>query len=93
MVSSISDYFSEPSHTQTPTVKDLVDFGSYIPPEKRKSPRRGGDVKESDLFVWILGDADDEIEILVIAGKGQCPAGKAWVYNMTLGEGEWFKGY
>ena len=93
VAAAISSYFSEPDRTKTPTINDLVDLEGYIPPNKRKSPGRGGDVKESDLFVWISGDADDEIEILVIAGKGQCPAGKAWVYNMTLGEGEWFKGY
>ena len=80
---SIADYFSLPEHTKTPTINDLVDWGSYIPPEKRKSPRRSYSVKGSDLIVFISGEADDEIEIWVIAGKGQCPAGKAWIINMT----------
>ena len=93
VAAAIASYFSEPDHTKTPTINDLVDLEGYIPPNKRKSPRRSQDVKESDLIVWISGDADDEIEILVIVGKGQCPAGNAWVYNMTLGEGEWLKSY
>ena len=93
VAAAISSYFSEPDHTKTPTINDLVNVEGYIPPEKRKLRKPRHPVKESDLIVFITGHADDEIKIWVIAGKNQCPAGKAWVYNMNLGEGEWLKSY
>jgi hypothetical protein len=93
VAAAIASYFSEPDHTKTPTINDLVDLEGYIPPEKRKLRKRRNPVQESDLIVFIRGDADDEIKIWVIAGKNQCPAGKAWVYNMTRHEGKWLKSY
>ncbi len=89
----ISSYFSDPDHTKTPTIDDLVHLEGYILPENRKSPRDSSFVKESDLIVSIRGEADDEIEIWVIARKGQCPSGKAFVYNMSSGKREWLKNY
>ena len=89
----IADYFSESDHTKTPTIKDLVDWGGYIPPEKRKSLYNTSFVKESDLMVFIKGKADDEIEIWVIARKGQCPEGNAYVINVVKAEREWLKSY
>jgi hypothetical protein len=92
VAAAISDYFSDPSHTKTPTVNDLVDLG-YMPPEKRKPSRVNYSVKESDLIVFISGDPLDEIEIWVIAAKGQCPDGKAYVFNMNRREGKWLDSY
>lgn len=93
VAASIADYFSNPEHTKTPTINDLVHWGDYIPPEKRKSPKRTDSVKESDLIVSIRGKADDEIEIWVIAEKGKCPVGNAYVVNVYGGEGEWLEFY
>jgi hypothetical protein len=93
VAASISDYFSDPSHNKTPTINDLVDWGSYVPPEKRKPRRRYDSVKESDLIIFISGDVDDEIEIWVIAAEGQCPEGKAYVYSLYRQEGKWLDSY
>ena len=93
VAASIADYFSIPVHTKTPTINDLVHWGDYIPPEKRKSPKRTDSVKESELIVSIRGKADDEFEIWVIAEKGKCPVGNAYVLNMHGGEGEWLELY
>ena len=90
--SYISDYFSVPEHTKTPTLNDLIERG-YIPPDRRKSPRKSYSVNESDLKVSILGEINEEIEIWVIAGEDECNAGKAWVYYINRQEGEWEKNY
>jgi hypothetical protein len=52
----LSDYFANPEHTKTPTINDLVHRGDYIPPEKRKSPRRTDSVKlifDSLFFTFV----------------------------------------
>lgn len=90
---AMASYFSEPDHTQLPTINDLEHSEGYIPPSKRKSPITTNNVKESELVVFNREKPNDEIEIWVVAGKGKCPAGVAYVKKLGGAKGEWYKSY
>jgi hypothetical protein len=97
---AMASYFSEPDHTKLPTINDLEHCEGYIPPSKRKSPRiatnnvkESDNVKESELVVFTREKPNNEYEIWVVAGKGKCPAGVAYVKKMGGAKGEWYKSY
>jgi hypothetical protein len=97
---AIADYFSIPTHTKIPKIEDLMRLKSYIPPDKRKSPRKiwyrnGETFPESDLRVFISGDAYENLEITVTSTKGQCFQGNS--YRFYIGQNDrpdvWLQGY
>jgi hypothetical protein len=96
----ISDYFSIPYRNRVPTMEDLMRLKSYTPPDKRQSPRKiwygkGEFIPESDLRVFISGDAYEIIEITVTSTKGQCFQGNTYRYYMGQNDrpGVWLQGY
>lgn len=89
---AIASYFADPDHTNLPTINDLERYENYTPPIKRKRAW-SANLKISDLIVFTRKTPNDEIEIWVVAGKGKCPAGIAYVKKMGDESGEWYKGY
>jgi len=89
----IASYFAEPDHTNLPTINDLEQYEGYTPPNKRKNNSRVKNLKTSDLIVFTRKTPNDEFEVWVVAGKGKCPAGIAYVKKMGDESGEWYKGY
>ena len=57
-------YFSEPDRTQIPSYNDLVNSGDY-PLKNIDLKRRDKLIRESEFFVYILGDEIDEIKIVL----------------------------
>jgi len=88
---AIASYFAEPDHTNLPTINDLVQYEGYTPPIKKNS--WSNNLKASDLIVFTRKTTNDEIEIWVVAGKGICRSGVAYVEKMGDESGEWFQSY
>ena len=73
-----SSYFSEPNRTELPTVEELVELEGL-----------GFD---KDVEVFILGDFDTDVMIVVTDTTGRCPHGKHYIgYMGKLSGGQWFE--
>ena len=100
IAAAIADYFSVPTRTQTPSINDLVNSGSYILFENRDSKYKKL-VEDSGFSVAILDG--DEIPIVVSSKVGKCPfekgycpwsKGEVYVFKMEgSGGGVWLDSY
>ena len=70
---ALASYFSEPDRTEIPSYSDLVKSGEYSFLKDMESKRRDKLIKESGYYVDILGDAFDEIVIVLNSKEGKCP--------------------
>jgi len=99
---AIAIYYSEPSRTKIPSYSELVKLG-YYPLGNIDLKRRGKLFKESEFSIEILGNARDEIKIVLSSAEGKCPfgrwgcprrfKGKYYVEKMEGGVGVWLDSY
>jgi hypothetical protein len=100
IAAAMSNYFAIPNRTQIPTINDLVDSGDYTLLENRDLKHKKL-VQESEFFLAILGNDNDEITIVVSSKegkcpfeKGKCPWSKGEVYVKEIGHsGVWLDSY